>query len=59
MTGLAALERRVALLRVPVAFAHLVYTLRQDMNLVRARLEAALTTREESTYRALLRPEAH
>jgi hypothetical protein len=38
LSDLERLEHRVAHLRVPSSFAHLVYGLRQDINLVRERL---------------------
>ena len=38
LSDLERLEHRVAHLRVPSSFAHLVYALRQDINLVRERL---------------------
>ena len=41
LSDLESLEHRVAHLRVPSSFAHLVYGLRQDINLVRERLRQA------------------
>ena len=41
LSELSRLEHRVAHLRVPPSFAHLLYALRQDIGLVRERLDAA------------------
>ena len=41
LSDLARLEYRATHLRVPTSYAHLIYTLRQDINLVRTRMERA------------------
>jgi TRAP transporter TAXI family solute receptor len=45
LADLSRLEHRAAHLRMPSSYAHLLYTLRQDINLVRARLNRS-TLRE-------------
>jgi TRAP transporter TAXI family solute receptor len=46
LSELAALEHRVTHLRLPSSFAHLLYGLRQDISLVRQRLEEMPSTQQ-------------